>query len=365
MCFSAYKVKIYSEPDVIAQRREPKLSHYDQYCQQNGNRMEIIMGKILPLVMPPIETYQSSSFILGIILAHNHTKNAFCNKYINLVCNDTAKISDLHLSFSGVSWEDYRRSGIAEMDLYYLKNIAQTCFINFIKERIDQDNYILLYSIDEFYLSYSNHYTVKHVIHDTYIYGYDENFFHIMAYSNRKLQMLTVPMYEILNAMYHGSSQTPNTSFCTFRPYHAVSVQVDYNQILQGLSDFIDENKKYSDNRIYGTHVYDILQKCILSIINDSNHERKDLDLRAFRILWEHKKVLNHHIKLIKINNIDEMDEIERLSHIVFSLSMKYNITYDPSLLSKIIDYLNKIKERENKLIYALIQTCDSQEFLN
>lgn len=316
------------------------------------------MCKILPLVMPPVETYQDTSFILGIILAHDHTKNAFCNNYIGWFCNDTEKINDLRLRFSNVAWEDYRKCGIAEMDLYYLKNIAKNCFINFIKERIDQDNYILLYSVDEFYLSYSSHYAERHFIHDTYIYGYENNSFYIMAYSGRKLQTLMVPTYEILDAMYHGFSENPDTTFCTFRPYHAVSVQIDYDQIRQGLTDFIDENKQYNDGKAYGLLVYDILQKSILSIINNVDSNKKELDLRVFRMLWEHKKVLSHHIKLLDSNYTDEADMVEQLSHIVFSLSMKYSVTYNRALLYRITDYLNQIKEKETRLIRTLLHCC-------
>lgn len=320
------------------------------------------MCKILPLVMPPVETYQDTSFVLGIILAHDHTKNAFCNNYIEWFCKDTDKIKDLRLRFANVSWEDYRRWGIAEMDLYHLKNIAQTNFINFIKERIDQDNYILLYSIDEFYLSYSPHYANRHFIHDTYIYGYEKNSFCIMAYSGRKLKMFTVPSYEILDAMYHSFSENPDTTFCTFRPYHAVSVDIDYDQIRQGLANFINENKQYNDGKAYGLRVYDILQNSLLSIINDINSNKKEIDLRVFRVLWEHKKVLSHHIKLLDSSYTNEVNKVEQLSHIVFSLSMKYSVTYNHALLYKIIDYLNQIKENETHLIRNLLHCSQNTQ---
>lgn len=43
--------------------------------------------------------------------------------------------------------EKYRLLGIAEMNLYNLKNIAQNKFTEFVKERIDQGNYIFFFRL--------------------------------------------------------------------------------------------------------------------------------------------------------------------------------------------------------------------------
>ena len=75
------------------------------------------MEKKLPIMIPSIECYQGSSFILGIISAHERIANAFYNNYINWVCNDTDLLSGLDLDFAGITWEDYRLVGIAEMDM--------------------------------------------------------------------------------------------------------------------------------------------------------------------------------------------------------------------------------------------------------
>lgn len=109
------------------------------------------MKKKLPLEKPPIETYQSNAFVLGIILANDNIKNAYYNSYINLVCNNTNIMWNMELTFENDKWEYFRKVGIAEMNLYYLKNISKDKFVDFIKERLDQGNYILLYYIDEFY----------------------------------------------------------------------------------------------------------------------------------------------------------------------------------------------------------------------
>ena len=315
------------------------------------------MSKILPIIMPPIETYQDSAFILAVLLAHDNTKNVFYNNYINWSCTNTNCLVQMNLHFSNVTWEDYRRLGIAEMNLYHINTIARKYFVSFLKERIDQENYILLYHIDEHYLSYSNCYMKEHFIHDTYIYGYTDDYFHVMAYSNNKLKMLTIPSDEILNSIYHCLSTDPHTSFCTFRPSHAVSIQVEQSIIMHSFIEYISGDISHNDNIVSGIHVYDVLQKCIIAYTNAPRSTNQDLDLRVFRMIWEHKKVLKHHIQLINSSYLKQIDQIEKKSKIIFSLALKYDITEKRSLLNRILNYISEIKQQEISLIQTFIES--------
>lgn len=38
--------------------------------------------KILPIVMPPIETYQSLSFVMGVLLAYDNLKHIMYSNFI-------------------------------------------------------------------------------------------------------------------------------------------------------------------------------------------------------------------------------------------------------------------------------------------
>ena len=251
------------------------------------------MSKILPLIIPPTETYQSTSFILGIILQYENIKNIFHNLYINLMCNDTKDIWKVELQFEGVSWEDYRLKGIAEMDLYYLKNISQEKCAEFLKERIEQGNYLLIYDIDEFYLSYNEYFHEIHHVHDTYLYGYDSMFFWVMAYRNNKLQMFPVPQNEIIEGLYGRLKNKENMSFCTFRPFHAAKVDGEYKIFLSQLNEYIKGG--INEGHVYGNGLYDVITKCICAIF-DGESVNKGVDLCVFRMLWEHKKIIKIHL---------------------------------------------------------------------
>lgn len=311
--------------------------------------------------MPPIETYQSSSFILGIVLANDNIKNAYFNNYINLSCNNTSDIWNMNLRFVNDLWEDYRVAGLAEMDMYHLKNIAKENLADFIKERIDQGNYLLLYYIDEYYLSYTENYMKKHIIHDTYIYGYSTDLLYIMAYKDNKLQTCEILMEEIVSGMYAYMDVNKDANFCSFRPFHAKYVEIDCVKIKNEIRNYVKGYQLNSDGIISGVETYDILINCLRAKIESYEHNK--LDLRVFRLLWEHKKVLIDHIKeIIKIKNcnevyIDKMQYIERIANKVFMLAIKYNMTYDKRILHNMLCYIDEMKGIEKVELELFLET--------
>lgn len=321
-----------------------------------------MMKKILPLTVAPIETYQGTSFVLSVILSHENTANAYFNNYINIRCNNTYDSYEMNLDFIGVTWEDYRAKGIAEMNLYYLKNIHRDTFIEFIKERIDQGNYLLFYSVDEYYLSYSGYFQSKHNIHDTYVYGYNEDSFYIMAYKGGKLSRFNIPMLELLRALYYQERSMENLSFCTFRPNHSVKEMIDLEMIKQSLWDYYHSENlgNKSSTTIYGISTYNILIQCVKTAISKFETEVFRVDLRPFRLFWEHKKVLKDHISKISetilLDSIVKgmINEIESQASIIFKLMIKYKLNNDVRILEKVVNYLTQLREKEEKLLCLL-----------
>lgn len=322
------------------------------------------MSKVLPLEWPPIETYQGTSFILGILLAHDNVSNAYYNNYMNLKCNDNIDTCEIELTFIDVSWENYRVLGIAEMDLYNLKNIDKNKLLDFVKERIDQGNYVLFHYVDEYYLSYSKDYKMQHRIHDTYIYGYDEKAVKAMAYKDEKLQTLMINHDELIASLY-CNEESDNWFFCTFRPNHASKEYIDYSKVRQELFDYL--NSSYSGNhsypfKVFGLGVYDVLSRSMQAIIDDEHLVDSEIDFRPFRTLWEHKKVLREHILkyiedigiandslLIKINDIEET------ANKVFRLIIKFTMTRNVTSLQRVISYLEYAKQQEEIVIWELL----------
>lgn len=310
--------------------------------------------RMLPYRIPCTETYQGIAFVLGILLECENVREEYYNRYVNLTCCKTDDLRKLELKPYNVEWEDFRTSGIAEMDLYHLENIEKTKCAGFLRERIDQGNYLLLYSIDEYYLSYSDSYLKEHVKHDTYIRGYKGNEFCVIAYSNKKLRMLTVPEKEIVDALYARMELDPETDFCSFRICESIERQRDYSLFCDELAEYMRGEVR---DEVLGVEVYSVLLDCLKKCLDDND---KELDLRALRMLWEHKKMLLDHLYVFRNCSekieliIPKIEEVERIAHLVFFLSIKYNLSHDREVGKRIIEYVKMIRDNERRSIQCL-----------
>ncbi len=327
------------------------------------------MSKVLEIMNPPIETYQGESFILGILLAYDNTKNIYYNNYINLATSKENNPRDFILRFTNSLWENYRLNGIANMDKCQLKGIPYDNFEDFIMECIDQGKYILLFGIDEYYLSYTDNYYDAHNIHDTYIYGYDEDNFYVMAYSKGHLSRITVDATEILEAVYSRMSSTEDSTFCTFYINESCNIEVDFPMMLNELKNYLMgiDNDTYIEGGASGINIYKELQQYTNYFMTHIYDEILPYDIRIFRELWEHKKIMYDRIELISSsfeidqNIITSFRSIMDNSKQVFELAMKYKMLNSNSILEKIHIKLSEMEEEEVQLYTQLIDQLEGK----
>lgn len=314
--------------------------------------------KILKLSDSPTETYQSSAFVLSILLAHENVKNAYYNKYINLEGTCDTNKNSYQLEFSDVLWGVYDEDGIAKVCINYIRDIPRNEFFVYMKNILNQNNYLLLYSVDEYYLSYSKYYHSIHRIHDTYIYGYDDTNFYIMAYTKGKLSRIKVDVKEVEEALYYQLNVKKDVSFCHFRFLDNCNVSIDLKCIHDQLVLYLQGTGVNKNNLIYGIKTYDIINNYLDYM--DVN-PICDINYKHFRVLWEHKKIMCERIeKLSEMIHIDDSiletsREIERLSNSLFMLVMKNNVKRSELIIDRAKKHLNVIKEKEVQMITDLI----------
>lgn len=318
---------------------------------------------VLPIVIPPTETYQSTSLVLGVILSTPNISNEYFNNYMMLSCKKTDIMSEMWLDFYGTDWESFRKRGIFEMNLFQFMNFDRKGFLGFIKERIDQGCYILFYYIDEYYLSYSDYYHKKHYIHDVYVYGYEgTSSFWVLAYKMKKLMLFQVNAEEICDGIFSQYIEDEKRNFCSFRPNQFITIDFDASKIMSNICVYLfGEDGNRDDESAYGLMVYEVLEQCIAKICKSSMEgKNQDVDLRDIRLLWEHKKILLEHVnKLIEYGIVDSVfrnrcTQLCNFAQNIFRISMKYNISYKAELLLNVIDYLNVLKEAEIKMLREL-----------
>lgn len=312
------------------------------------------MEKILPMAIPPSETYQLQSFMMGIMLQNKNVRNVLFNSYINLYISENAWDKET-LEFIDAECESYRLTGIGEMDLFYLQNISKEKCKDFLKERIGQDNYLLLFEIDEYELFYSEYYKKEHFMHDTYVYGYDDTHFYVMAYSQGHLRLMKVPEQQIINGLY--SQLNEESHFCSFRVYHKAKIKLSIKKILSQI-DYYLAGGKNELGRTVGISVYDHLQQTLTEVENNRNEDEM-LNPRVFRMLWEHKKMIlfrNFHLaeKIVTLNDLmPSAKKLEQQGAMVMLMMLKYNLKKDFGIVKRIKEKLDEMKDIEKDYWYS------------
>ena len=300
--------------------------------------------------IPISETYQLASFLMGIMSQNKSVQKVLINSYIDLFFSQN-DWGEKTLGFTESLCESYRTKGIGEMDLFYLKNIAKDKCLGFLKERIDQDNYLLLYKIDEYELSYSYAYKKRHFIHDTYLFGYDDECFHVMAYSKNHLSLLRVPHQEIIDGLY--SIVNDEFHFCSFRIYHDIKVRVNIKEILYQVEKYLSGGVN-EQGETTGILVYDCLMDLLIGTKIDKD-EIRDINPKLFRMLWEHKKMIvyrNQYLakKMNKLNTLTiTAKNMEKKASMIMMLILKFNMSYDLDIIDRVEIYLKELMDEERE----------------
>lgn len=314
------------------------------------------MKYLLKVNEPFIKTNQGSAFIQAIVLAHENISDIVLINYTNLYSNFKG-YENIDLEFLNSSWEYYRSIGLADMNLFHRKFLALEKFAGFLKERIDQNNYLLLYSVDEYYLPYTQHYMSRHYKHDTYIYGYEDNDFYVMGYFNDMLQTIRVNQ-ENINKAFFSSYLEENTTFCTFKVNKNVRVNYDTDMILDNLKEYlyegiVDEEKQLAT----GTRVYDVIDK-YLKLCLDYNLSREKINIKVFRTIWEHKKMLCIKFQEQQIISDESQNtlykcELEALA--IFRMSLRFMKSGEIDILNSMRSALRRLRTKEYNAIITII----------
>lgn len=320
------------------------------------------MKKILPFDISIIENYQCDAFIMGIIQSYDRIKQLAYNYFVNLQCNREIELNKLDIRYVRSLWGEMWEEGIAELNLFHFKNFNEKTLFEFLKERIDSNSYLLFYEVDEYFLSYSEKYKKKHYKHDLYIYGYEDDFFHVLAYSKNKLEKIKVNKKEIINCVLK-TNMNDIGNFCSFRIAQAVEVKIDSKYIARNIDDYCHERTGFDNtNQALGMEVWKYIINSIEKYMKGGNYIQEEFDLRVFRMVWEHKKLMSNRLNALTMySEIDssiesEMKEQAEQAYIAFQLALKY--TVDPKhkcdYLKKIIKIYKELEEKE-KLLYPKI----------
>ena len=327
------------------------------------------MKKILPFEISMIETYHCDAFIMGIIQSYNSVKQLSSNYYINMHCVRSREMKKLDIQYVHSLWGEMWEEGAAELNLFQFKNFNKKTLIEFLRERLDSNSYVLFYEVDEYYLSYSEKYKKQHFRHDLYIYGYEDDYFYVLAYSNKKLQTIKVKSCEIANSVLKTKLDDVD-DFCSFRIAQSAKVKTDLKHIACIMEDYYLARTRSEDNDLaFGIEVFSCIIGCLEDYIHKNVYSEEKFDLRIFRMMWEHKKIMNNRIGVLNAQfNFDseimfELKDIVEQAYVAFQLAIKYTVNrkHTSEYLIKIIKIYKELEIRERTLYPKIVKRIQSE----
>lgn len=321
----------------------------------------------LPVYEPIVKTYLHHAYPLSIFKDDDPRlkKWIYCN-YLQLYYNALDE-RDPKLNFYlpyGVVYE-YGDHPLIKTKTFS-KKLVQVDIIDFIKNCLNYGYYIVTF-IDEFYLEYSLKHMKIHHIHDISIHGYNEytSMLQITIYDKKgSYNSIEISFTDFIESYEVTLKVKEKYSFydkiMLFTPNSSFNYEFDIELFYQLMSDFYNSantSNRFSmincrNNFLYGLDTYNILLDQIDSKV----------DLRAFQILWEHKKVivkaLEYIMEQFDLNLIEshyKYKQIENDSLILRNLLIKFSISGNEGTRTKAKSKMESILISEKLVLSDLL----------
>lgn len=241
---------------------------------------------------------------------------------------------------------------------------------NFVRYSIKQNDYILL-RLDEYYVPERWAYKKMHYEHDNLIYGYDNDYFYILGFTDKMISS-NLPLDLLDIAARYRTKQIIRHRLRT----NDLKLNFDINSLLTSLYEYINgvnSSIKYAHilakrQGVYGLHVLQLLlsngraQKLLLS------------DKRITYILYEHSKLMIERLhflndrKYISDADYEELlvkgNELAEISCTLVGMHIKYHLRKrgEEKIYNRLALLYQKQKIFYNDLYDILNENIDADE---
>lgn len=318
------------------------------------------MRCILPFVLDvPSITFQNKAFPLGAIKANIRDFDVWmCNKLVNCVFESNKNACNL---YDKDLW-GFSEGLTLSQSFHIIPEIFQCPSFDIVsisKEMIDHGYYVTGLC-NELCVKGKASYKKYDYVHDYLIYGYDDD-----VHAFKAAGYMTNHRYEFYDLDYSDYYDSLKT-FCFDRlsiHFHRINInyqpKIDINKIKNNLIDYLfskrDGKTENTENK-YGIVIWDELKNQIL------NSHEKILDTRSFKVLAEHKMIMNKRLLLLAEKGILPIDlgveygKVVENAKLVYSLSIKYNVTNNVDLLSNMAYRIEKLCEQEISILSRIVE---------
>lgn len=235
-----------------------------------------------------------------------------------------------------------------------------------IRAILDDGWFIHYVGLDDFYIKGKSWYHEKHQLHDGTICGYDQEdkTYSILAYDqNWIFRVFKTPQKCFEAARKKGAMKKTFTQICIYKPIKE-QINIDVKTLCENIENYMDSSlEKYPPNvyePAYGTVVHDYIAMYLDKLFDESIPYSR-MDRRVFRVLWEHKAVMQKRLRAVE----DELgignefsanyEKVVKEADNARMLYASHHMRRRDSLLEIIKKKTMKIKEDEENILKSFL----------
>lgn len=312
---------------------------------------------------PPIKGYLGYAIPLGIVFAKD-------NSYLpSLYNNYIMTISKKDFSTFEQADNDWmlQKEGVFKVNTMVLpKYLLQSRddILELMLQLLENKSYILTKS-NEYYIPDRNAYKKFNFDHENLVYGCDmeKQQFNVASYKNDGYYGGSLIRFdEYFDALKYN--EFTDFTFNILTKVTDYKPRFDIEKCSSYLCDYLSgSNRKYDlsqDKYCFGIDAV----KNLYFYIEHIKDSEKELAVRYFYFLWEHKKLMYDRIKYMtengyvkgKLNLYNEYYQAVNASEMIKNLSLKYNIKHDDNTLIRIQNLLCSVIKNDEKILAKLIE---------
>ena len=270
---------------------------------------------ILPVITPHVSAYAEYAHVFSILGVHeeSETYQKWAVQQMDNLQFIKDPVNEGHwlLTF----FANFDNSYIETIPLFDLKDNTiftritdQNKFEEMVISTLHEGFYIII-PLDRYYIPAAPEYSNKHFIHQTLIYGYDEEsktFNAADMYKNYKYTFVSINIDNLYSAYCSADPITTIKDNCFIVRYNdAAHIDFSPSGIIAQLANYINKNDPKTNENIY---------ERISQRLDDQNC----IDYGTYQVLYEHKQYLHYKAlllkKLLSLDfNADHMESLAKL----------------------------------------------------
>jgi len=365
-------------------------------CIEKGNgthrriaftpKLLLMNAHTLPIGHPPIIGYLHHAFPLAILSQNERYLPWFYSHYIQVCCPANLASGpdpERKRKFNFYRPPGYDSAPFAGLSMVRLNRevvLAQGQVLDLMHRAILLGRYVQV-CVDEFEIPGKKAFQKKHLLHELFIYGFDEEKQCVKTLGFQEkgdFGSLTVTYDHLQRAFDAGAKNNgyDPDGVRLFGLNDAVPFHFDIQVVLEGLEDYVfsrNTSERFRllakpTDEVFGLATY----ACLIEVCVQLLQHPLWYDIRPLHILWEHKVCMLGRIRYLERERYlplsdgfgDLYAQIEMGARMLRMMMLKLRVSSDAKILKRIIQQLETLAEKEGRLLMCLLETLRVAPFL-